>query len=35
MAGEGIKRKAFLFVDDDVGFLNTIQGLFSEMARGG
>ena len=34
MSGEIIKRKAFLFVDDDVGFLTSIQGLFSEMARG-
>jgi CheY-like chemotaxis protein len=32
--GEVAKRKALLFVDDDVEFLNTIQGLFSEMARG-
>jgi CheY-like chemotaxis protein len=29
-----IKRKAFLFVDDDAGFLTSIPGLFSEMARG-
>jgi len=34
MAAEIIKRKTFLFVDDDVGFLTSIQGLFSEMARG-
>jgi CheY-like chemotaxis protein len=34
MSGEIIKRKAFLFVDDDAGFLTSIQGLFSEMARG-
>ena len=34
MSDEAIKRKAFLFVDDDVGFLTGIQGLFSEMARG-
>jgi CheY-like chemotaxis protein len=35
MAAENIKRKAFLFVDDDAGFLTNIQGLFSEMAHGG
>jgi CheY-like chemotaxis protein len=29
-----VKRKAFLFVDDDAAFLTGIQGLFSEMARG-
>jgi CheY-like chemotaxis protein len=34
MSGETIKRKAFLFVDDDAGFLTGIQELFSEMARG-
>ena len=34
MSSESIKRKAFLFVDDDAGFLTSIQGLFSEMARG-
>jgi CheY-like chemotaxis protein len=34
MAVEIIKREALLFVDDDVGFLTNIQGLFSEMARG-
>jgi CheY-like chemotaxis protein len=34
MSGEIIKPKAFLFVDDDAGFLTSIQGLFSEMARG-
>ena len=34
MPDEAIKRKAFLFVDDDAGFLTGIQGLFSEMARG-
>jgi CheY-like chemotaxis protein len=32
--GEIIKRKALLFVDDDVEFLNNIQALFAEMARG-
>ena len=32
--GEIIKRKSFLFVDDDAEFLAGIQGLFSEMARG-
>ena len=32
--GETIKRKTFLFVDDDAGFLTGIQELFSEMARG-
>src|SRR5664279_2278565 len=34
MSGEAIKRKAFLFVDDDAEFLTGIQGLFSEMAQG-
>ncbi len=34
MAAENSKRKAFLFVDDDVGFLTNIQDLFSEMAHG-
>ena len=34
MPGDTIKRKAFLFVDDDAGFLTGIQELFSEMARG-
>jgi CheY-like chemotaxis protein len=34
MPGETIKRKAFLFVDDEAGFLTGIEGLFSEMARG-
>ena len=34
MAAEIIKRKALLFVDDDAGFLTSIQALFSEMARG-
>ena len=28
------KRKQFLFVDDDTGFLNGIRQVFSEMARG-
>jgi CheY-like chemotaxis protein len=32
--GETIKRKALLFVDDDVEFLNSIQALFAEMAHG-
>ena len=32
--GEIIKRKSFLFVDDDAEFLAGIQGLFSEMGRG-
>jgi CheY-like chemotaxis protein len=31
---EIIKRKALLFVDDDVDFLNTIQALFAQMAHG-
>jgi CheY-like chemotaxis protein len=31
---ENIKRKSFLFVDDDAEFLVGIQELFSEMARG-
>ena len=34
MAGDIVKRKAFLFVDDDAGFLAGIQGLFSEMSHG-
>jgi len=32
--GELIKRKSFLFVDDDTAFLAGVQGLFSEMAQG-
>ena len=32
--GENIKRKSFLFVDDDAEFLVGIQELFSDMARG-
>jgi CheY-like chemotaxis protein len=32
--GDNIKRKSFLFVDDDAAFLAGIQGLFSEMACG-
>ncbi len=34
MPPEVLKRKSFLFVDDDVDFLRGIQGLFSDMARG-
>jgi CheY-like chemotaxis protein len=34
MSGETVKRKSFLFVDDDAGFLTGIQELFSEMSRG-
>jgi CheY-like chemotaxis protein len=34
MSAESIKRKSFLFVDDDAEFLAGIQGLFSEMAHG-
>ena len=34
MANDTPKRKAFLFVDDDPVFLETIQELFSGMARG-
>jgi hypothetical protein len=34
MSAEIIKRKALLFVDDDVGFLTSIQSLFMEMAHG-
>jgi CheY-like chemotaxis protein len=34
MAVEIVKRKALLFVDDDVEFLTSIQSLFTEMARG-
>ena len=32
--GENIKRKALLFVDDDVEFLSNIQALFAEIAHG-
>lgn len=32
--GDNIKRKSFLFVDDDAAFLAGIQGLISEMACG-
>jgi CheY-like chemotaxis protein len=34
MPGETIKRKSFLFVDDDAGFLTGVQEIFSEMGRG-
>jgi CheY-like chemotaxis protein len=34
MSGEIAKRKSFLFVDDDAGFLAGLQEVFSEMARG-
>jgi len=34
MPDETNKRKTFLFVDDDAGFLATMQELFSEMGRG-
>lgn len=34
MSGEANKRKKFLFVDDDTGFLAGIREVFSEMARG-
>jgi CheY-like chemotaxis protein len=34
MSGDTIKRNQFLFVDDDAGFLASIQELFSEMAGG-
>ena len=34
MSGEATKRKKFLFVDDDTGFLAGIREVFSEMARG-
>jgi CheY-like chemotaxis protein len=34
MSAETTKRKALLFVDDDVGFLSNIQALFAEMAHG-
>jgi CheY-like chemotaxis protein len=34
MSADTIKRKQFLFVDDDAGFLASIQELFSEMAHG-
>ena len=34
MLGEANKRKKFLFVDDDTGFLAGIREVFSKMARG-
>ena len=34
MSADTIKRKTFLFVDDEPAFLTGIQELFSEMARG-
>jgi CheY-like chemotaxis protein len=34
MSADTVKRKTFLFVDDEAGFLTGIQELFSEMARG-
>jgi CheY-like chemotaxis protein len=34
MPGENIKRKSFLIVDNDAGFLTSVQELFAEMARG-
>jgi len=34
MSADTIKRKTFLFVDDEPAFLTSIQELFSEMARG-
>jgi CheY-like chemotaxis protein len=34
MPTESIRRKRFLFVDDDTGFLSGIQQLFSEMSKG-
>ena len=34
MSAETVKRKSFLFVDDDAGFLTGIQELFAEMGRG-
>ena len=34
MSGDTLKRKQFLFVDDDAGFLASIQELFSAMAQG-
>jgi len=34
MSNEAVKRKSFLFVDDDAGFLTGIRELFSEMGRG-
>jgi len=34
MPAETSKRKSFLFVDDDAGFLTAIRALFSEMSGG-
>jgi DNA-binding NarL/FixJ family response regulator len=34
MAGESSRRKRFLFVDDDKGFLAGLRQLFSEMSKG-
>jgi DNA-binding NarL/FixJ family response regulator len=34
MAGESSRRKKFLFVDDDAGFLSGLRQLFSEMSKG-
>ena len=34
MPDEPIKPKSFLFVDDDAGFLASVESLFTEMARG-
>ena len=34
MSGETVKRKSFLFVDDDAGLLTGVQELFSEMSGG-
>jgi CheY-like chemotaxis protein len=34
MPGESNRRKRFLFVDDDTGFLGGLREVFSEMSRG-
>jgi CheY-like chemotaxis protein len=34
MSGESLRRKQFLFVDDDTNFLAGIRQLFSEMSKG-
>jgi DNA-binding NarL/FixJ family response regulator len=34
MAAESLRRKKFLFVDDDAGFLGGLRQLFSEMSKG-
>lgn len=34
MSSNPVKRKKFLFVDDDPNFLDVVQNLFSQMAKG-